>query len=47
MVELTATVGFANMTTRGNTAMGIESQGFSKACQLPLTQPSAGYTTSG
>jgi len=46
MVELTAIVGFANMTTRGNTAMGIESQGFSNACALPLAQPSAGYVTS-
>jgi AhpD family alkylhydroperoxidase len=46
MVELTATVGFANMTTRCNTAMGIESQEFSKACRLPLAQPSAGYATS-
>ncbi len=46
MVELTAIVGFANMTTRGNTAMGIESQGFSKVCRLPLARPSAGYATS-
>jgi len=46
MVELTTVVGFANMTTRGNTAMGIESQGFSKACTLPLAQPSARYATS-
>src|SRR5438874_5500679 len=46
MVELTSLVGFANMTTRGNTAMGIESQGFSKACTLPLAQPSARYATS-
>jgi alkylhydroperoxidase family enzyme len=46
MVELTALVGFANMNTRGNTAMGIESQGFSKACKVPLAQPSAGYVTS-
>jgi AhpD family alkylhydroperoxidase len=45
MVELTAWVGAANMFTRCNTAMGIESQGFSKACRLPL-QPSAGYATS-
>jgi alkylhydroperoxidase family enzyme len=36
MVELTAVVGFANMSTRSNTALGIESQGFSKACKLPL-----------
>ena len=46
MVELTTVVGFANMSTRGNTAMGIESQGFSKACKLPLAQPAAGYAKS-
>ena len=46
MVELTSLVGFANMTTRGNTALGIESQGFSKACKLPLARPSAGYAKS-
>jgi alkylhydroperoxidase family enzyme len=46
MVELTALVGFANMTTRGNTAMGIEAQGFSKVCALPLAQRSAGYARS-
>ena len=46
MVELTATVAFANMTTRSNVALGIESQGFSKACPLPLAQPSARYATS-
>ena len=46
MVELTASVGFANMTTRCNTAMGIEAQGFSKACKLPLAQPAAGYAAS-
>ena len=47
MVELTAVVAFGNMTTRSNTALGIESQGFSKACKLPLAPPSAGYVTSG
>jgi AhpD family alkylhydroperoxidase len=46
MVELTATVGFANLTTRCNTALGIEAQGFSKACPRPLAQPSTGYATS-
>ncbi len=46
MVELTSVVGFANMSTRGNTAMGIEAQGFSKVCELPLAQPSARYATS-
>jgi alkylhydroperoxidase family enzyme len=47
LVELTATVAFANMSTRCNTALGIESQGFSKECKLPLAQPSSGYVTSG
>jgi alkylhydroperoxidase family enzyme len=46
MVELTAVVGFANMTTRTNTALGIESQEFSKVCALPLAQRSTGYATS-
>ena len=46
MVELTSLVGFANSAARGNVAMGIESQGFSKACTLPLAQPSARYATS-
>ena len=45
MVELTSLVGIANMNTRGNTAMGIEAQGFSKACKLPLAQPSVAYAT--
>jgi alkylhydroperoxidase family enzyme len=39
LVELTAVVAFANMSTRSNTAMGIEAQGFSKACSLPLAPP--------
>jgi alkylhydroperoxidase family enzyme len=46
MVELTAVVGFANMTTRSNVALGIESQGFSKACKVPLAQRAAGYVAS-
>jgi AhpD family alkylhydroperoxidase len=46
MVELTSLVGFANSTTRANVALGIESQGFSKACALPLAQRSPGYATS-
>ena len=41
MVELTASVAFANLTTRSNVALGIEAQGFSKACALPLARPSA------
>ena len=46
MVELVATVAFANMTTRSNVALGIEAQGFSKACKLPLAQSSARFATS-
>jgi AhpD family alkylhydroperoxidase len=45
LLELTAVVGFANLTARGNTAMGITSQGFSKVCELPLARPSAGYAS--
>jgi alkylhydroperoxidase family enzyme len=36
MVELTACIAFANLSTRSNTALGITSQGFSDACQIPL-----------
>ncbi|MFS8199242.1 carboxymuconolactone decarboxylase family protein [Streptomyces sp. CWNU-52B] len=36
MVELTASIGFANMATRNNSAHGITSQGFSDACGIPL-----------
>jgi alkylhydroperoxidase family enzyme len=43
LIELTAVVGFANMSTRSNTALGIEAQGFSAACELPLARPTAGY----
>lgn len=36
VVELTAFIGFANFSTRCNTALGIESQGFSADCEIPL-----------
>ena len=36
MVELTAFIAFANLATRSNMALGIESQGFSDACEIPL-----------
>ncbi len=40
LVELTAVIAFANFTTRGNVALGIESDGFAAACGLkPLAQP--------
>jgi alkylhydroperoxidase family enzyme len=41
LVELTAFIALANLYTRNNTALGIESQGFSAACDLkPLAVPS-------
>ena len=46
LVELTAVIAFANMTTRSNTAMGIESQGFSSECAIPLAQRPSPYATS-
>jgi alkylhydroperoxidase family enzyme len=39
MVELTAIIAFANFATRSNNALGIESQGFSSACEIPLAAP--------
>ncbi len=39
LVELTSVIGFANLTTRGNVALGIESEGFAATCDLePLAQ---------
>jgi alkylhydroperoxidase family enzyme len=34
LIELTTVIGLANLTTRSNTALGIESEGFSAACGL-------------
>ena len=36
MVEVTACIAFANLSTRSNTALGITSQGFSDDCEIPL-----------
>jgi alkylhydroperoxidase family enzyme len=36
LVELTVIIGFANLSTRVNTAHGITSQGYSAACEIPL-----------
>jgi alkylhydroperoxidase family enzyme len=39
VVELTSVIGLANLTTRGNVALGIESEGFAAACDLkPLAE---------
>ncbi len=41
LVELTAYAAAANMVSRANVALGIETQGFSAACGLPpLAEPS-------
>lgn len=42
LVELTTFVALANLYSRANTAMGIESQGFAAACEL---RPLAGHST--
>jgi alkylhydroperoxidase family enzyme len=34
LVELTAFIGIANMNTRGNVALGIESEGYADSCEL-------------
>jgi alkylhydroperoxidase family enzyme len=39
MVELTTFVALANLYSRSNVAMGIESQGYSSACELQLARP--------
>jgi alkylhydroperoxidase family enzyme len=42
LVELTAFIALTNFMTRFNTALGIESQGYSAACDLtPLASPSS------
>ena len=38
LVELTVFIGFANLSSRVNTAHGITSQGYSDACEIPLTK---------
>ncbi|APE37550.1 carboxymuconolactone decarboxylase [Nocardia mangyaensis] len=41
VVELGSVIGFANMTTRGNVALGIESEGFAASCGLrPMAERS-------
>ena len=40
VLELSAWIGFANLVTRTNIALGIESEGFSDTCEVPLAEPS-------
>jgi alkylhydroperoxidase family enzyme len=41
MVELTAFIALANFMARSNVAMGVESQGFSAACDLTPLAPAS------
>ena len=36
LIELTAWIAFADMAARSNIALGIEAEGFSSACAIPL-----------
>ncbi|MFC7496056.1 MULTISPECIES: carboxymuconolactone decarboxylase family protein [unclassified Nocardioides] len=45
VIELTSVIGMANLTTRSNTALGIESEGFSAACGLKPMAERAGSAT--
>jgi alkylhydroperoxidase family enzyme len=38
LVELTGYIAFSNFSTRNNVALGIESQGFSSNCEIPLAE---------
>jgi hypothetical protein len=40
MVELTAFIAYAKLATRANVANGVESQGFSSGCAIPLARRS-------
>ena len=42
LIELTSVIGFANLTTRSNVALAIESEGFAAACGLkPMAERAA------
>ncbi|KRC91092.1 carboxymuconolactone decarboxylase [Terrabacter sp. Root85] len=46
VVELTTVIGYANLTTRSNVALGIESEGFAAACGLgPMAERAAVRST--
>ena len=42
LIELTTFIALANLYSRSNVALGIESQGFSASCDL---RPLAGHST--
>jgi alkylhydroperoxidase family enzyme len=43
LVELTVVIAFANLSARSNTALGVQSQGFSAACEIPLAASPVGH----
>ena len=46
LIELTTVIGYANLTTRSNVALGIESEGFASACGLePMAERAAVRST--
>jgi alkylhydroperoxidase family enzyme len=45
-VELTVVIASENLWSRSNSALGVQSQGFSDVCELPLAEPSGGAVTS-
>ncbi|ANJ28706.1 carboxymuconolactone decarboxylase family protein [Agromyces aureus] len=48
LIELTAKVAFQNMSARMNLALGIHSDGFADACEMPpLVERGAGSTSAG
>ena len=47
VVELTQMVALENMRSRFNSAAGLQSQGYSDVCELPLAQPPGGQRGGG
>lgn len=43
LIELTSIIGFANLTTRTNVALGIESEGFADSCELKPLAARSGH----
>jgi alkylhydroperoxidase family enzyme len=41
VVELTQMIALENMRSRFNSAAGLQSQGYSDVCELPLAKPTA------
>jgi hypothetical protein len=46
-VELTQMIALENMRSRFNSAAGLQSQGYSDVCELPLARPSGVVGSAG